>query len=78
MTGLCQKKMFTRRRQFQEGQERVEDEQHPDRPSTSTDEIRVRKIKYLVLKNRRLTIRDFVDTVEILKESVNTILKDFL
>ena len=37
-----------------------------------------KKKKNLVLKNRRLTIRDLVVTVGISKESVNTILKEVL
>lgn len=42
----------------------VEDEQRPRRPPTS-----------VVLENRRLTMRDLVDTVGILEGSVNIILK---
>lgn len=63
---------------FKEGRECVEDEARPGRPSTSTDEQHVNKIKELVLENRRLTTRELADMVGISNGSVNTILKDVL
>ncbi|XP_055307458.1 protein GVQW3-like [Sitodiplosis mosellana] len=63
---------------FREGRESVEDEPHQRRPKTSTDENHVKKIKDLVLENRRSTIRDIADTVDISFGSVQTILKDIL
>ena len=63
---------------MQEGQERVEDEQHPGRSSTSTDEKHVKEIKDLLLKNRRSTMRELADTIRISKGLVDTILKDVL
>ena len=45
-------------------------------PSTSTDDQHVNKVKELVLKNRRLTVKDLTDMIGISEESVKTILKD--
>lgn len=58
-----------------EGRELVDDEPHDRRPRTSTDGEHVNEIKELVLKNRRLTIIDLVDTTQISFGSIQSILK---
>lgn len=63
---------------FQKGRQSVEKNVVSNRPKTSTDEQHVNEIKVLVIKNRRLTIRDLADAVGISKRSVNSILKDVL
>ena len=63
---------------FKDGRERFEDKERLSRPSTSTDDDHIHKVKGLVLVSRRLTIRDIADEFGISKESVNSILKDVL
>lgn len=63
---------------FKEGRERVEDEERAARPSASTDEQHVNKIKELLLEDRRLTCREIADIVGISNGSANTILNNVL
>ena len=60
---MSQKNVYKWYKDFKEGKERVDDLEHPGRPSTSTDEQHLNQINELVHKHRRLTIRDLADTV---------------
>ncbi|KYN15811.1 hypothetical protein ALC57_11966, partial [Trachymyrmex cornetzi] len=48
-------------RLFQEGRENVNDEPRFGRPSTSKTDENVQEVKEIVLKNRRITIREIAD-----------------
>ena len=50
---------------FRGYRKRDEYKERPGRAKTSIDEGHVTEMKYLVLKNRRLTIRDLADTISI-------------
>ena len=75
---LSKTRAFEWHKMFREGRERVEDKERPGREKRSTDEQYVMEIKDLVLKNRRLTIRDLADTIGISKGSLNTVSKNIL
>ena len=75
---LSKTRIFEWHEMFRGGRKRVEDKERPRREKTSSDEQHVMNIKDLVLKNRRLTIRDLADTIGIPRGSVNTVSKDIL
>ena len=75
---MSQKNVYKWYKDFKEGRERVDDLEHPGRPSTSTVEQQVNQIKELVHKNRRFTVRYLADTIGISRGSLNTVSKDIL
>ena len=75
---MSQKNVYKWYKDFKEGRERVDDLERSGRPSTSTDDQHVNKVKEIVLKNRRLTVKDLADMIGISEGSVKTILKDHL
>lgn len=75
---MSRARAFDWHKAFKEGRELVEDEPRAPRPSTSTDEAHIKKVKELVLKDRRLTRRDIADIVGISEGSASTILREHL
>ena len=60
---LSKKNVYEWYKLFQEGRENVEDEPRPGRPSTSTTDENVEAVKEIVIKNRRITIREVAEDV---------------
>ena len=52
-------------KRFQDGREDVKDDERPGRPSTSTTDENVEKVKEMVMNDRRITIREVADDVGI-------------
>ena len=52
-------------KRFQDGREDVEDDERPGRPSTSTTDENVEKVKEMVMNDRRITIREVANDVGI-------------
>ena len=50
---------------FQDVREDVEDDERPGRPSTSTTDENVEKVKEMAMNDRRITIREVADDVDI-------------
>ena len=75
---LSKKNVYKWYKLFQEGRENVEDEPRPGRPSTSTTDENVEAVKEIVLKNRRITIREVAEDVGISVGSCYDILSDVL
>jgi histone-lysine N-methyltransferase SETMAR len=59
---------------FRGGAESTEDEQRSGRPSTSTTDENVSKINEMILANRRLTIREISNALNISFDSVQLVL----
>ena len=63
---------------FSEGRESVTDEERSGRPATSRTEENIAKVRQIVRKNRRLTIRSIAEQVNIDRETVRKILTEDL
>ncbi|XP_053949178.1 uncharacterized protein LOC128857446 [Anastrepha ludens] len=76
---MSQKNVYKWYKDFkEEGHERLDDLERSGRPSTSTDDQHVNKVKELVFKTRRLTDKDHTDMIGVSEGPVKTILKDHL
>ena len=62
--------------QFKEGREDVNDDVRTGRPSTSTTDKKIEAVKKVILDNRRITIREMADDVDISLGSCQTIFTD--
>ena len=60
-------------KRFQNGREDVEDDERPGRPSTSTTDENVEKVKEMVMNDRQITIREVADVVGISNGSYHEI-----
>lgn len=63
---------------FQEGREEVDDDGRPGRPSTSKTDENIDKVKDIVLQNRRITIREVAEELNISYGSCEDIINNNL
>ena len=63
---------------FKSGRDVVEDLPHSGRPSTSSIELHIAKVKEMVAGNRRLSLREIATEISVSHESIRTILNDCL
>lgn len=75
---LSKKNVYKWYKLFQEGRENVDDEHRSGRPSTSNTDENVQKVREMVLKDRRITIREIADDLNISFGSCQSILTDVL
>jgi len=75
---LSKKNVYKWYNLFQEGRENVNDEPRSGRPSTSKTDENVQEVKKIVFKNRRITIREIADDLNISFGSCQSILTDVL
>ncbi|UYV64630.1 hypothetical protein LAZ67_3001396 [Cordylochernes scorpioides] len=55
---------------FSEGREDVNDEERAGRPSTSTTDEKINEVKKIILANRRITVREVAEDLNILNKIV--------
>ena len=64
-SGMSKTRVYEWYKRFQDGREDVEDDERPGRPSTSTTDENVEKVKEMVMNDRRITVREVADDVGI-------------
>ena len=64
-SAMSKTKVYEWYKRFQDGREDVEDDERPGRPSTSTTDENVEKVKEMVMNDRRISIREVADDVGI-------------
>ena len=75
---VSQKSVYKWYTLFTEGQEEVNDDARPGRPSTSTTNENTEAVKKIVMENRRITIREVAKDVGITVGSGHAIFSDIL
>ena len=65
-------------KRFSEGRESVTGEERSGRPATSRTEENIAKVRQILRKNRRLTVRSLAEQVNIDRETVRKILTEDL
>ena len=75
---LSRSNVFIRLNRFKNGRESVEDEPRSGRPSTSKTDDNVVKVRNLVRSDRRLTIREMSDELNLSFYAVQSILTEDL
>ena len=64
-SAMSKKRVYEWYKRFQNGREDVEDDERPGRPSRSTTDENMEKVKEMVMNDRRITIREVADDVGI-------------
>ncbi|VEN45832.1 unnamed protein product [Callosobruchus maculatus] len=75
---LDQSNVYRWYKMFSEGREDVNDEERARRPSTSTTDENIDKVKKIVLANRRITVREVAEDLNISIGSCHSILTNDL
>jgi transposase len=75
---ITRKTVYKWSERFRSGSELIEDEERPGRPSTSCTDENISKVNEMIRSNRRLTIREIADDVNISFGSVQQILTNVL
>ncbi|VEN48079.1 unnamed protein product [Callosobruchus maculatus] len=75
---LDQSNVYRWYKMFSEGREDVNDEERAGRPSTSTTDENIDKVKKIVLANRRITVREVAEDLNISIGSCHSILTNDL
>ena len=60
------------------GRDVVEDSPRSGRPSTSSTEVNIAKVKQLMTENRHLSLREIAAELSVSRESIRTILNECL
>ena len=75
---LNQSNVYQWYKMFSEGREDVNDEERSGRPSTSTTDENINKVKKIILANRRITVREVAEDLNISIGSCHSILTNDL